>query len=80
MLLCPECKSSSIVVDTRPLHSLPTPSTRRRRECIACHHRWTTYETQSNPEDYKKMKKSLAWLKLVLQRLTKDVDELEKTV
>lgn len=39
--ICPNCKGRySFVVDSRPT---PT-STRRRRKCLDCDHRWTTME------------------------------------
>ena len=41
---CPFCSSlESKVVDSRP--SEESNSIRRRRECLACHKRFTTYET-----------------------------------
>jgi hypothetical protein len=39
-MLCPECGADSKVTDSRPSHR----SIRRRRECLACHYRWTTFE------------------------------------
>ena len=40
---CPNChKENSKVVDSRSIHS--GISIRRRRECIECRHRYTTYE------------------------------------
>ncbi len=40
---CPSCGSEDIkVVDSRPVED--NNSIRRRRECIACHNRFTTYE------------------------------------
>ena len=42
-MLCPKCKFvDSKVVDSRPLNS--DSSIRRRRECISCKFRFTTYE------------------------------------
>lgn len=42
---CPSCGGDSYVTDTR----LP----RRRRVCVACQHRWTTYEVTL--EEYAKL-------------------------
>lgn len=40
---CPSCGSEDIkVVDSRPVED--NNSIRRRRECLACHNRFTTYE------------------------------------
>ncbi|MBR6676798.1 MAG: transcriptional repressor NrdR [Clostridia bacterium] len=40
---CPSCASEDIkVVDSRPVEE--NNSIRRRRECLACHNRFTTYE------------------------------------
>ena len=42
-MMCPKCKfEDSKVVDSRPLNS--DSSIRRRRECLSCKFRFTTYE------------------------------------
>ena len=42
-MICPKCKfQDSKVVDSRPLNS--DASIRRRRECLSCKFRFTTYE------------------------------------
>ena len=42
-MMCPKCKfQDSKVVDSRPLNS--DASIRRRRECLSCKFRFTTYE------------------------------------
>lgn len=63
-MLCPECKKS----DTKVLDSRDdTRLIRRRRECLRCHYRFTTYERVESPklkiikrsgetEDYKREK------------------------
>ena len=70
-MICPKCKfEDSKVVDSRPLNS--DSSIRRRRECLSCKFRFTTYEyIQASPimvikksggrEEYsrKKIEKSL---------------------
>lgn len=42
-MICPICSSESKVVDSRP--SAAGDSIRRRRECLGCKKRFTTYET-----------------------------------
>ena len=42
MMLCPECNGPTIVRDSRPVIHLNY--IRRRRECMYCHARFTTYE------------------------------------
>ena len=44
---CPMCGSESKVVDTR---DSPDGGIRRRRECLRCRLRWTTYEKLSAKE------------------------------
>ena len=39
---CPDCGAESGVIDVRPI--VTVGATRRRRECLACHKRFTTYE------------------------------------
>ncbi len=41
---CPFCHGDSIVKDSRPDIYRETYSTRRRRLCIGCNERFTTYE------------------------------------
>ena len=46
-MLCPECKKS----DTKVLDSRDDDRTiRRRRECLRCHYRFTTYERIESPK------------------------------
>jgi transcriptional repressor NrdR len=53
---CPQCKGEQFgVVDTRP--SIYGNSTRRRRKCFDCDHRWTTHELHD--EEMKEFKKYL---------------------
>lgn len=42
---CPNCKRESQVIDTREAEN----SVRRRRECLSCHVRFTTYERTELP-------------------------------
>jgi transcriptional regulator NrdR family protein len=46
-LMCPSCRTSreSEVIDSRPVPSGLT--IRRRRGCLSCAHRWTTYEVSA---------------------------------
>lgn len=42
---CPNCESKNItVVDSRPVECDDRNETRRRRHCVKCNHRFTTYE------------------------------------
>lgn len=43
---CPNCKGESQVIDTREAEN----SVRRRRECLSCRHRFTTYERTEIPK------------------------------
>lgn len=52
---CPNCKNNNIyVLDTRPSSE---NSIRRRRVCLDCDHRWTTYEYSKEDLDNRKIKK-----------------------
>lgn len=44
---CPQCGTAMEVVDSRPSIFLATPSVRRRRACMKCDHRHTTYEVST---------------------------------
>ena len=58
---CPECGSSSGVTDSRPVAAMPIigkPAIRRRRACMKCDHRWTTYETAES--DLSRIKREAA--------------------
>jgi len=46
---CPKCNAESKVMDSRD-RTTP-PAIRRRRECLLCGHRWTTYEIKSDLVD-----------------------------
>lgn len=44
MIVCPACKhEDSRVYDSRPFRN----TIRRRRQCLACDHRWSTIEIQA---------------------------------
>lgn len=43
---CPKCGQDSRVADSRA-HA---QARERRRECLACRYRWTTYESLINPD------------------------------
>lgn len=47
MLPCPECAGESKVRDSRYAADV----VRRRRECLRCKHRWSTYETNIDPRE-----------------------------
>lgn len=48
-MLCPECCNKiSEVIDSRPHVGIGDKNfVRRRRQCVECGHRWTTYEKNS---------------------------------
>jgi transcriptional regulator NrdR family protein len=43
---CPHCHGDSRVTDSRQA----TQARTRRRECLLCLYRWTTYESLINPD------------------------------
>lgn len=44
-LPCPNCgETKSVVIDSRATNFNEVPTIRRRRRCVGCQHRWTTYE------------------------------------
>src|SRR5262245_19155784 len=45
---CPHCGERSAVKDSRPASIGGASTVKRRRICLACHQRWTTYETVLN--------------------------------
>lgn len=47
--LCPNCESVNVVViDSRPTEKYNCYTIRRRRKCVACKYRFTTYELPSD--------------------------------
>jgi transcriptional regulator NrdR family protein len=44
--VCRACQADSRVVNSRRIRRCRV----RRRECVQCGHRWTTYESLINPE------------------------------
>lgn len=47
---CPQCGSdSNKVTDSRA--SAGGKAIRRRRHCLSCPHRWTTYEMEGEPDE-----------------------------
>lgn len=68
-MLCPKCGGDTGVVDTRPTAN---NTIRRRRTCIACGHRLTTFETiaDSNPgSDAERMLRQAAKLRDIAKRI-----------
>ncbi len=45
-MICPRCDGKTQVTDSR---GAPHNTIRRRRECVACGHRFTTYESTISP-------------------------------
>ena len=52
---CPHCGGETTVRDSRPA---PNNTFRRRRKCIACQRRVTTYESTVNPQTLLKFRAS----------------------
>jgi transcriptional repressor NrdR len=46
-MICPRCQSPTRVLESRPADA--GAATRRRRECAACGHRFTTFERRDVP-------------------------------
>jgi transcriptional repressor NrdR len=46
-MICPLCQSPTRVLESRPADA--GAATRRRRECTACGHRFTTFERRDTP-------------------------------
>jgi transcriptional repressor NrdR len=45
MLKCPQCDNQTHVLESRAVDTVESPnSIRRRRECLSCKFRFTTYE------------------------------------
>lgn len=65
---CPRCnKGESIVTDSRSTED--NCKIRRRRECVSCSHRFTTYENMEDEKDKYTMK--LKELKKIINQLIK---------
>jgi|SRR5579859_2274817 len=46
---CPACGGPRVrITDSRPLATGSAPIVRRRRKCLACPHRWSTYEVPAD--------------------------------
>ena len=78
-MCCPKCKQKTKVIDTRPMS--PGNGVRRRRECVKCKHRFTTYEefeSSENLEELIALREKLRCAKLNLaiaeDILTSDAD------
>jgi len=63
-MLCPKCDSvESTVIDSRDRNyrsKIPYQQTRRRRKCLNCGFRFTTYEVLRKPEDITEKKSTTA--------------------
>ena len=49
MIVCPACKAPTTVVDSRGNGNGKAQTIRRRRACLGCKERFTTYETVEHP-------------------------------
>lgn len=66
---CPVCQSSTSVIDTR---DAPHSGVRRRRECVSCKHRYSTYENEVGVGDslnIGEVRRRMSELKAELQRI-----------
>ena len=60
---CPKCRMEGLaVVDSRPTED----SIRRRRKCLSCGHRFTTYESELNPHDLKVKEEQLVKDRMIM--------------
>lgn len=68
---CPTCAGDSAVLDSRVCDGGET--IRRRRQCLACKRRWTTYEiTQVN---LNLIKRKAVGARLMLRRYLRNIDK-----
>lgn len=72
---CPKCSADSKVTDCR----LTDVSMRRRRECVTCQHRWTTYELAIDMREYVKVK-DIAELLQGVSRMSNEIAALRSEV
>lgn len=82
-LQCPACQSTrTTVIDSRG--TLQGQAVRRRRCCIACKYRFTTYESRLHPEmfhiNHERMKVLASQLRTVLARIDLSIEEYEDTM
>jgi transcriptional regulator NrdR family protein len=69
---CPTCGSSrNKVLDSR---NVDRESRRRRRECVVCDRKWTTYET--NMANVDAMNKKLSSLKSHVQKILREFSKI----
>lgn len=82
---CPQCHSQDIMVIDSRAHS--GNSIRRRRKCVACNYRFTTFEyTQTNKDQYfeqlkkqiKKVNRSVKIFINLLEEVNKWLPEKDK--
>ena len=69
---CPKCKGKSVVTEVDKYSDY----TRRRKKCIVCDYRYTTYETMLKSKEQltaleRRVKQSIKVLELVITELTK---------
>lgn len=73
-MICPACKANQLtVVDSRPT----SHEVRRRRECLACHHRFTTVEIsldRANKKDAERLRQKIAFLEDKMNRVRAGYD------
>jgi len=74
---CPECgdKIQDRVIDSR--QSKDGESIRRRRECYACGHKWTTYERET---EYNRIDEILMNIQKSTEAFKVDIQEFMKAL
>ena len=73
-MICPKCKANQLtVVDSRPTSN----EVRRRRECLVCHHRFTTVEIsldRAKKIDAERLRQQIACLEEKIDRVRAGYD------
>lgn len=70
MMPCPKCRSKSFVLETRSSNDM----VRRRRECPACDHRWTTLEAFDTDTQVAKLDTTVSRQMKALQKRTRHLE------
>ena len=53
-MYCPKCKAKTKVIDSRAMNN--QNGIRRRRKCLVCGHKFTTYEELENSENIEELR------------------------
>jgi transcriptional regulator NrdR family protein len=75
-VICPKCQSNgSRTIDSRYIRKSGYNTVRRRKECLNCKFRFTTYEVHMEVFDYIDTVIKYLDMKMELQRLAKQLNE-----